>query len=172
MVDDAAPDTPQAGTVTVDTMSRLLMLTPERLRQLAKEGHIPRAVKGRYPLGPTVQGYVRYLRDEARRSSKSAAVSRKDDARTREIELRIAERENRLIDIDEHDAVLDEIVALIRSSMAGLPARATRDLAVRREIEKQVDECFRAASARLRERGAQLRASGVTDAAVTPADAG
>jgi hypothetical protein len=39
-----------------------------------------------------VQGYLRYLKGDERRSAKSAADSRVRDARALEIELRIAER--------------------------------------------------------------------------------
>lgn len=60
---DETPKT--SGTQTVDVMARLLSLTPRRLQQLAKDGVIPKASRGRYELVPVVQGYVKYLQDIA-----------------------------------------------------------------------------------------------------------
>lgn len=52
-------------TYPVAVISRLLDLSPRRVFQLATEGVIPRAERGRYELVPAVQGYIRYLRDRA-----------------------------------------------------------------------------------------------------------
>jgi hypothetical protein len=48
-------------TYPVGTIAKLLMLTDRRVQQLAKEGVIPKAERGRYDLVPSVQGYIRYL---------------------------------------------------------------------------------------------------------------
>ena len=52
-----------APTYPVDTIAKLLLLTPRRVQQLTQEGIIPRAERGRYELAPAVQGYIRYLQD-------------------------------------------------------------------------------------------------------------
>jgi phage terminase Nu1 subunit (DNA packaging protein) len=52
-------------TYPVSVISKLLDLSPRRVYQLANEGVIPRAEKGRYELVPAVRGYIRYLRDRA-----------------------------------------------------------------------------------------------------------
>jgi len=59
MADSDTPTSPDlfAGA----TISRLLNITERRLRQLAAEGVIPKADRGRYPLAATVRGYVIYL---------------------------------------------------------------------------------------------------------------
>lgn len=56
-----------AGTPTYPgkTIAKLLMLTERRVQQLAKEGVIPRAERGRYELAPCVQAYIRFLQDRA-----------------------------------------------------------------------------------------------------------
>ena len=53
------------ATHPVAVISKLLDLTPRRVFQLANEGVIPRAERGRYELVPAVRGYIRYLRDRA-----------------------------------------------------------------------------------------------------------
>jgi hypothetical protein len=70
-----------------------------------------------------VQGYIRFRNDSDRRAQKSAADSRVRDARAREIELRNAVREGRLIEIDETMAIVEEMIGLFRAETAGLPAR-------------------------------------------------
>ena len=54
-----------AQTYPIAVISKLLDLSPRRVYQLANEGVIPRAEKGRYELVPAVRGYIRYLRDRA-----------------------------------------------------------------------------------------------------------
>jgi len=52
-------------TYPVTTIAKLLDLTDRRVQQLANDGVIPRAERGRYDLIATVQGYVRFLRERA-----------------------------------------------------------------------------------------------------------
>lgn len=145
----------------------LLEITSTRVGQLAKDGYVPKP----YTIEGIVRGYLRFLKDEARRSSKVAASSRKDDARTREIELRIAERENRLIDREEAIAVADEIVGTFRASFAGLASRVTRDLQLRKKIEADVDETLRKVAALLEDRGRSLEESGTAGPSFEEGDA-
>lgn len=48
-----------------ETMATLLSLSRQQLLNLAKAGHIPRTVAGKYELIPTVQAYIRYLRERS-----------------------------------------------------------------------------------------------------------
>ena len=132
-----------SGLIAIGQAARLLMISDERVRQLQKQGYIPRAPKrGVVPLVGAVQGYLRYLKDEERQTSKSAAASRVTDARTREIELRIAERQRDLIPQEDARAVIGEMAAMLKAEFVGLPARVTRDLDLRRTLEQEVDASF------------------------------
>ena len=132
-----------SGLIAIGQAARLLMISDERVRQLQKQGYIPRAPKrGVVPLVGAVQGYLRYLKDEERQSSKSAAASRVTDARTREIELRIAERQRDLIPQEDARAVIGEMAAMLKAEFVGLPARVMRDLDLRRTLEQEVDASF------------------------------
>jgi hypothetical protein len=124
--------------MTADMAGRLIMKSGERVRQLAKEGWIPKHGTGqgaRYALVDVVQGYIRFRDDVDRRGQKTAAATRISDARAREIELRTAIREGRLIDLDEALDAVEELIGLLRTELSGLPARCTRDLQIRRTIE-------------------------------------
>ena len=88
-------------TVNASQISGLLMLSNERIRQLVNAGYIPRIGKGKYDVIDAVQGYTHFLKDEEKQASKSAADSGLKAARQREVELRTAREEGRLVDMDD-----------------------------------------------------------------------
>ena len=49
------------GLYPKETIANLLNITERRVEQLAKKKIIPKAGRGVFDLGPTVQAYVRYL---------------------------------------------------------------------------------------------------------------
>jgi hypothetical protein len=162
----------ETGIISATVAAQLLMMTPQRLRQLVNEGYIPKPkAKDKYSLVGCVQGYVRFLKDEKRKGQTVQAESRLKDVRTREVELRIAERENRLIDTEEHEAVLAEILGIINSGLSGFPARITRDMPLRQKIETELDDILRRAADRCDQRCKELRDSGALSETPTEVDA-
>ena len=137
--------------------SSLLGVTSQWLRQLSANGYVPTAIKGKYPLVAVVQGYIRSLKDEERRSSKSAADNGLKAARQREVELRIAKEEGRLVDMDDVEAVTSSIFATLRAELAGLPASVTRDVKLRAEIEKGLNGAFARSQSKFREASEALQ---------------
>lgn len=73
--------TRQVDTITDEQASALLMISQQRVRQLVRDGYIPRTARDTYPLVGVVQGYLRFLRDDERRSSRSARATNLNDAR-------------------------------------------------------------------------------------------
>lgn len=117
------PDpTSRSGQIPIVQAAKLLMITEQWVRQLIRKGYIEKVARGEVGLVNAVQGYIRFLKDEERRVSKSAAANAVQTARAREIELRIAKEEARLIDYDEAMAVLDVVVGTYKAQFAGLPA--------------------------------------------------
>lgn len=153
-----------AGMLNVSMAARLLMVSEERVRQLAKMGYVPKAARGKYPLVGLVQGYIKFLKDDERRSSKSATATRMQDAKTAEIEMRIAEKRRELIPVEDHHAAIDIVIGKVRAEFSGLPARFTRDLQLRRKLEAEVNDSFNrvadavSASAEFVEKGGDLPA--------------
>jgi hypothetical protein len=146
---------PQAGTISAGHLAKLLMLSPERIRQLGKAGHLPRAGRGNYLLVGAVQGYVKYLKEDAQRAGKSAAEDRVRDARAAEIERRMAREDREIVDLDEAIGTLEDISGLMLATLGSLPAMITRNPSERRRIENIVH----AAQKRLVERFAQKMAA-------------
>ena len=71
----ALPASERAGTITIDVAAKLLTVTPEWVRQLTKDGWIAKTNRGRYRVVDVVQGYIRFLKDEARRVTKTALTT-------------------------------------------------------------------------------------------------
>ena len=151
----------KAGLISLATASVLVGLSPRRIQQLQQQGFIPAPVKrGQYALVGLVQGVLHYYRDENRNATKTAAASRKDDARTRLLDLEVAEREHRLIDIDEALAVVDEIMATCRTAMESIAPRVTSDLVLRDKIDTVVDVALGKMSSAFDRRAGELRKNG------------
>jgi phage terminase Nu1 subunit (DNA packaging protein) len=168
--DDGA-NHPRGPLVNTDQAARLIMKGPERIRQLAKEGWITQQGNKndrRYRLLDVVQGYIRFRDDEDRRANKTAAHTRITDARSREVELKNAQREGRLIELDDVIEMIDTLIGLLRSSLSGLPARSTRDLQLRRTIETAINDILATiadtAIERTKALGARRAASQASDA--------
>ena len=152
----------EAGTITTEVLARLLMVTPHWVRRLTNEGWIPRPARNRYRIAEGVQGYIRFLKDAERRSSKSATASRVQEARAREIELRTAREESRLVDTDEALGFVDEVLGQLKAGLAGVPASVTRDLDLRATIGAAIDEQFRRAADHYQQEAAALRSGGAS----------
>ena len=87
-----------------------------------------------------IRDYLRWLKDAGRRrANQSAAANRLAEARAEEIEQRIAARSATLMRSSDAVAVLREIFAVVQSEFVGLPARATKDLALRRKLGDALD---------------------------------
>ncbi len=132
----------QGDAITYEVAGRLLMIGPDRVRQLVKAGYITKVKPSHTTIVSAVQGYIRFLKDEDRKNTKTGAVQRATDARTREIELRIAERKRDLIPQEDAKAVIAQLSAMMRAEFTGLPTRYTREIAERRKLEQEIDGCF------------------------------
>jgi hypothetical protein len=136
--------TDEGGTVvSMAVICQLLMLSRQRIDQLVKDGWIKRHSPGQFLLVETVQGYIRFMRDETRRHNMVAADSRVRDARARDIETRTQQRLGRLVSIELFDEMIDGLCGVVRSEFAGLPAAVTRELPLRRLIERDVNARLR-----------------------------
>lgn len=134
------PKTAQGDLIPLEVAGRLLMITAERVRQLSRAGYITIQKRGHTTVVSAVQGYIRFLKDEDRKDTKSHAASEAVQARANEINLRIAERKRELIPQEDANLALDLLVGEVNRQLTGLPARITRDVRLRRDIEAKVNE--------------------------------
>ncbi|WP_456722179.1 hypothetical protein [Bradyrhizobium sp. USDA 4350] len=119
-----------------------LDLSRVRVVQLVNEGALPRNDDGSFDLDACRIAYIRYLRSEDRRGTKSATANRVQEARAKEIEQRTLKDANKLVDLESVQAAVADIIGTYRFELTGVPAASTRDLAVRAEIEKHLNDAI------------------------------
>jgi len=145
-------------TLTATQIAALLSLSIERVRQLVNSGYVPRVGKAKYPVVGAVQGYIRFLKDEERRSTKSATDNGLKAARQREVELRIAKEEGRLVDMDDVEVAFSTILGTLRAQLSGVAASVTRDMKLRSAIDDAQNVAFSNAQKKFHDASVALRA--------------
>lgn len=130
-----------AKTYPVETIASLLLITPRRVQQLAKEGVIPRATPGEYELAPAVQGYVKYLQEKVSGGGEdtSKADVNKHNARRAKADADIAEMQaakmaEQLVSAEDVSGVIVKLVSELRVKLLNnVPTR----IAARAKSEKK-----------------------------------
>ena len=143
--------------VPVDAITRLLELTPRRLRMLAQEGIIPRPQRGEYPMIATVQGYVRYLRERANardggeqeHGSLTDARARLTRSKADEAEMRTARLKGELLPADEVISAWSAMVSTVKTKLRSIATKLASRLAietdtatVEKSIREEIDEAL------------------------------
>lgn len=127
-------------TLGVTEIATMTGRTVRWVQMLAKEQSITKDGRGKYRLDSVLAALVSHYEAIIEKGSKSAAASRVTDARAEEIELRLAERRRDLIPQEDALAVVDLVAGEVNKQFTGLPARITRDVRLRREIEAKLNE--------------------------------
>ncbi|MDR1516253.1 MAG: hypothetical protein LBS45_11215 [Synergistaceae bacterium] len=116
------------------TIAELFGVTERRIRQLAQKKIIPKAGKGLYDLGPTVQAYIRYLHgllngavsadmtELNQRLLQANTTEREAKARMAELDLSVMQ--GRLHEADHVKKIMIDMIAACRSRMLALPSKA------------------------------------------------
>jgi hypothetical protein len=145
--------------ISTEFLARLLGLTPQRVGQLTQSGTLSKVGHGRYNGPDSVQAYISFkARNE---NERLRAADTTQDAlkfeKTRKIKLENDERERTLVDTGNAMTALDVIVGMLRADLAGVPARVTDDVALRRQIEHAIDQALGGLADRFAKAGAALR---------------
>ena len=85
-------DSRSQGLYPKETIATLLNISERRIEQLVKQKIIPKAGRGVFDLGPTVQAYVRYLQGLSSGALKTGEPTELD---RRLMEARVLERESK-----------------------------------------------------------------------------
>jgi phage terminase Nu1 subunit (DNA packaging protein) len=155
--------------VTTADLALVLGITERRIQQLEKPGVFRRLGHGEWDLADSVQSYLRHrLQSEIRRRrppSRGNADEKLKTAKAAREELKLGLEERTLMPTEEAIAVLDDIVGTIRADMAGVPARLTRDMALRGRMETEIDAVFGRAADSFERQESTLRPRGDPDPA-------
>jgi hypothetical protein len=122
--------------VTQMDVARHLGMSRTAIRDLETSGLLMKRPDGAIDLDATRLAYIQRLRD--RSSTRTQADAELRQAKAREIQQRIEERDRRSIDIDDSLGAIELVCGLTRTELAGHSARCTRDPALRRVIERDV----------------------------------
>ena len=147
-------------------------MSQQWVRQLVQQGFITKQPNGKLRKDDIASGYIKWLRDESRRTHKGVSENKVKEARAKEIDLRIAIKQRDLVPLDDAMSAMTSLCGSVRQSIDGLPARITRDLGLRRQIEKEVNEVLIRISSGAEKLGEALAAGSDPVEAVEGADAG
>jgi hypothetical protein len=126
--------------VSAVVLGKHLDVSNQWIGKLVKQGILPKLADGTFDLDRCRIAYIRHLRKEAdRRFDKSAAASRAQELKVRQLELNIAREEGELIAIDEVELIIEDILGTYVAELAGLAASCTRDITMRAVIEVKLD---------------------------------
>lgn len=147
-------------TYPVATIADLLMVSERRVQQLAKEGVIPKAERGRYELVPTVQGYIRYLQERSVHSDATTIDYAVEKARLTKAQADLAEltlaRERRdVVSVALLEKNLSGLFAEVATNLRNIPGRIVSSLvgqtderAIRRLVLAEIDQVLQALAER------------------------
>ncbi len=148
--------------VSAAALGAVLGVTERWVRELTKQGVLRRSGRGRYPLGASVRAHLAH-----RLETEVGGAIRKNDPkqdfereRARKFKLQNDREEGLLVPVEDASAALDQIVGVIKTDLAGIPARLTGDVAERRRIEGALDAVMHGLSERLTQAGDALREGG------------
>ena len=115
-------------TYPIATISKLLDLSPRRIRQLVDEGVIPREERGRYELVPAVRGYIGFLRERAVNADVGSDELGRHRARKLKAEATQAEMKTDLIrgdliKVGEFHLMMTSAFGRVRAKMLALPSK-------------------------------------------------
>lgn len=114
-------------TYSIETISKLLMLSERRCQQLVKDGVIPKKERNQYDLVQSVQGYVNFLRERAfggvANTDMHSEKTRLVVAQANIAEMNDAEMRGELVRVDEIRRAVFTAARSVRNSMQTIADR-------------------------------------------------
>lgn len=147
-------------TISLAEAARLIGKSPPWIKTLVKDGYLKRAGRGLYKPGAVAQAHIAFLVERKKETSRGGTLSQVQAARAREIALRIARTENKLITTEEMVEIVDEIIGGLKADCDGVSASVTRDQTLRNQIERALDVIFTRAADRLEQKADDLSPGG------------
>ena len=124
--------------VSVEDFARLIGVTPRTVRNYIAGGVVTSGGRGKVRMNPSIKDLIDQAKVARPDSQLDRARARALDARTRAAEQRIAREDRTLIPIEDAMAAIEETTAVFVVGIESLPARLTRNLQIRAELEEMV----------------------------------
>lgn len=121
---------PVTQTVSPTVLSKVLMITERRIQQLASEGILAKEDRGKYPLIPNVQAYIKFWQDravgsDAGQTDLHTERTRLTKAQADKTELEADVLKGDLIPADEVFERWETMVAGFRAKMLSIPTKTS-----------------------------------------------
>lgn len=127
------------GSCNTTEIANLLGLTRHSIQTMVKDGTLPPLKNGKMPTEDGVQAYIKFVREQNKLRTKTAAQQANTEARTKVLDLRIARERGELIPMERAEAAVIGQCAHFRVGLDSLPARLSRDDEERKRIEAEID---------------------------------
>jgi len=127
------------ATVSASALALHLDCSRTYVGKLEAEGVIQRQGDG-FPLDQSRVAYLRYLRRERRQSPRAEADADHVKVKTEMLQLRLMEKKKELVRQTDVDEIIDGLVGIVLTKLSGMAARCSRDLQVRRDIDRVMFE--------------------------------
>jgi phage terminase Nu1 subunit (DNA packaging protein) len=128
----------KAGLCSAQAAAGYCGVDPKRMRNLVDSGAIRRHPSGFIDLREAICAYADGLRREDL-DRRSESTRKLQEIRIEEVKLNMATRQKELVPIEEAKELAVRIVGEVVSRLVGLPARVTRDLGERNELNRAID---------------------------------
>mgnify|MGYP001399180971 CR=1 FL=1 len=123
----------EQSTYSLETISKLLMLSERRCQQLVTDGVIPKHARGEYDLVKSVQGYVKFLRERAfggvANTDQHTEKTRLVSAQANIAEMTDAEMRGDLVRTEEIRRALYTAARTVRNSVQTISDRVASPIA-------------------------------------------
>jgi len=120
-------------TYSLETISKLLMLSERRCQQLVTDGVIPKHARGEYDLVQSVQGYVKFLRERAfggvANTDQHTEKTRLVSAQANIAEMTDYEMRGDLVRTDDVRRTIFSAARSVRNSVQTIPDRISMPIA-------------------------------------------
>lgn len=147
----------QSGKLMIEEAGDLIGRSAPWVARLIREGFIAKQPDGSVLREDVLQGYAKWLQDDARRISRSAEEAQWRGAKARKVEMETAVMDERTVETAEAEEVLTGVVDIFRAEMASLPASVAADPAMREAVAAAAAEIIQRAEQRLGDRLAAVR---------------
>lgn len=126
------------STASVDTIAKLLDMTPRRVQQLANEGIIPKPKdRGQYEIIPCVVGYIKHIKGmlNGEAGDLASEKTRLTRAQAEKTEIETAKLKGELVSLADSERGWSALVGAFRAKMLTLPPRASPVVLNKKERE-------------------------------------
>ena len=128
--------------MTGQAVSDFLEFSPTWLKKLEQQGFVERLENKLFDGGAVCLGYIRWLKDDARRGSKTEGAKAKEAEQLRRLQIENAKMVGDLVDFEMVEAFFAESHTKLRSIFGGIPAGLSRDPELRALLEKRLNAGF------------------------------